>query len=345
MTAASLLKRIPANGLQPVNLARHLAGITDLIELCFATELDAGGRAMLREMRLISHMGPALHLMNALLGQQHPWHLGFVWLEAGRVVGTVSTQRAASRSRTWLVANVAVHPDFRRQGIAYRLMQAALDLAASQGGSEVILQVDDGNQPAVKLYDRMGFEHLTTQTAWSRPSRLAPPGFEPSAYEVRQRGRGDWTAQLALARLVRPHGLAWARPLTAADFRPSLRRTLASFFAGRADEHWVAPDPAGGGLAGSLTMRFNAPEGDQLILLVHPAHRGRLERPLLVRGLRQLGRRPWQVRIEHETHDQAASQALESLGFKPGRVLRWLRRSLEAGQAREPVPPGAPGRP
>ena len=333
MTAASLLKPAASNGLQPVDLSRHLGGIADLIELCFGAELDASGRGFLREMQLLSHTGPALRLLQgALLGQQ-PWNLGFVWVEGGRVVGSVSTQPAQARSRTWLVANVAVHPEFRRHGIALALMRATLDLVRGQGGQEAILQVDDDNLAAVSLYRQLGFARVTTRTNWVRAGYSTLPGFEASPFDIRLRAAGEWGDQLALARLVRPEGLEWSRPLDEANFRPGLRKTLEQFFSGRTDEHWVVTDPnlsapAGQLLAGSLIISGGLGEGDRLELLVHPRYHGQLERPLLVRALRRLGHRPWPARLEYDSDDQAAEAVLIDLGFQSRRMLRWMRSDI-----------------
>ncbi len=326
MTAASLLKQPPQNGLQPVNLPRHLGGVADLMELCFGAEMDVGGRGMIREMQFLSRAGPLLYLINAAPLGQPPWNLGYVWLEEGRVVGSVSTQRTAPRSRAWLIANVAVHPDHRRRGIAWAMMGATLDYIQSQGGAEALLQVDDDNLGAVELYRRLGFARVTTQTAWTRPARLPPPAHEPATVEVRLRTPHEWRDQFDLAALVRPEGVAWSRPLSPGGFRPSVWRVLEHFLSGQTEEHWVIRIQAR--LAGSLTMRINGPDGDRLILLVHPQFAGQVERPLLIRGLRRLGMRSWTTRIEHSADDEHASETLRSLGFQAQRTLRWMKRDL-----------------
>ena len=333
MTAASLFKPAAQNGLQPVDLSRHLGGIADLIELCFGAELDASGRGFLREMHFLSRTGPALRVLQGVMLGQQPWNLGFVWVEGGRVVGSASTQPTRARARTWLVANVAVHPEFRRHGIAQALMRATLDLVRSQGGQETILQVDDDNLPAVSLYRQLGFARVTTRTNWVRAGYATPPAFEASPFDVRLCGPGEWADQLALAGLVRPEGLEWSHPLSEEDFRPGLRKTIEQFFSGRTDEHWVVTDPnaaapADQPLAGSLIISGGLGEGDRLVLLVHPRCRGQLERPLLVRALRRLGHRPWPVRVEYNSDDPVAEAVLIDLGFQSRRVLRWMRSDI-----------------
>ena len=331
MTAASLLKPIAHNGLQPVDLARHLGGIANLIELCFGAELDASGRGLIREMQFLSRTGPALRVLQALMLGQQPWNLGFVWVESGRVVGSVSTQPSVPRSKSWLVANVAVHPDYRRHGIALALMRATLDLVRGQGGLEAILQVDDDNLAAVSLYRQLGFARVTTRTNWVRAGYSTPPAFEASRFDVRLRGPGEWADQLALASLVRPEGLEWAQPLSALVFRPGLRKTIEQFFSGRTDEHWVVTDPEAPAdlpLAGSLIITGGTGDGDRVVLLVHPRYHGQLEQPLLVRALRRLGNRPWPVRTEYDADDETTAAVLTNLGFQARRVLRWMRADI-----------------
>jgi len=339
MTAASLVKNAPRNGLQPVDLARHLGGIASLIELCFRDELDASGRGLVREMQWLSRAGPALRLLPLLLPGQQLWNLGYVWVEDGRVIGSVSTQRAAPRSNTWLVANVAVHPDHRRRGIALSLMRATLDLIRSQHGTEVILQVDDDNLGAIALYRQLGFGRVTSRTNWTRPGHAAPPAYEPTQADIRLRARGEWAKQFSLAQRVVPEGLRWGHPLREADFRTTLFGFLDRLVTGRYQEHWVAvgrpaspthlPSADEWRVVGSVTVDTAASNGDRIHLLVHPDHRGQLERPLLVRGLRRLGRRPWAARLEYSADDGEAARVLRDLGFQSGRVLRWMQVNLK----------------
>ncbi|MBP1693125.1 MAG: putative acetyltransferase [Chloroflexi bacterium] len=62
------------------------------------------------------------------------------------------------------IATIAVHPDYRGQGIAHKILAAALIDSIKRGASQATLEVRAGNQIAQKLYFRFGFE-----IAGSRP--------------------------------------------------------------------------------------------------------------------------------------------------------------------------------
>ncbi len=328
MTAVPFWRTDLRAGLQPVDLTRHVGGIADLIELCFAADMDAGGRSVIREMRVVGHFGWALPALNALGLAQYPWLQGFVWVEEGKVVGCVNAQPATSQPAAWLIANVAVHPSFRRQGIALAMMRASLDLIRSQGGTAALLQVDDDNQAAIELYRKMGFTHITTHTAWVRPASTPAPEWPATDLEIRQRRSDEWVEEMALARQVRPEGFLWNQPLREADFNPTFGQLFDRWLAAQSEEHWVSHDLRTGRLAGSLIARINYPDGDRLILCVHPDFEGRTEKPLLAQGLRRVAQRPWLTRIEHPSQEATAKTVLREYKFEPGRSLRWLKLPL-----------------
>lgn len=55
------------------------------------------------------------------------------------------------------VTNVAVHPDYRGQGIANKLLEALLDAGEKKGITAYTLEVRAGNQIAIRLYEKYGF--------------------------------------------------------------------------------------------------------------------------------------------------------------------------------------------
>ena len=58
------------------------------------------------------------------------------------------------------VNNVAVHPDYRKKGIGGTLLKTALSFAKQSGAEEAFLEVREGNDDAISLYESMGFKRL-----------------------------------------------------------------------------------------------------------------------------------------------------------------------------------------
>lgn len=326
MAAGTLSVSSKNQGLRPVDLRRDLREIAGLMEICFSDTLDQNGRGAVREMEALSNSGPLLWLIGAMAPQ---WQMGYVWLEDGRLVGNVSTQMSEHDRGTWLIANVAVHPDYRRRGIATALTKAALDLAGVNRARRALLQVHQHNTTAFDLYRALDFTTVTTRSTWERVSSLEPPQSEAARYDIRRARSEEWTRDYNFVARHRPAGFNWLRPLRQADWRPSIWRSVQQFLAGMRHEHWLALDALTGQLAGAYYLLTGRGNYDELDLLVSPEHQGRLERPLLAAGLRRLGRRPWAVRIDHPSPDPAAEPLLQEFGFRRLQTLIWMERIFQ----------------
>jgi ribosomal protein S18 acetylase RimI-like enzyme len=56
------------------------------------------------------------------------------------------------------IKRVVVHPEYRGQRLAYRLMEAVIMFAREQGIAFLDLHVFEQNLPAVRLYESLGFQ-------------------------------------------------------------------------------------------------------------------------------------------------------------------------------------------
>lgn len=70
------------------------------------------------------------------------------------------------------LSNLAVHPDFRRQGIGQQLIQTVEAWLMEHHHREVYLHVLASNTIAQGLYQQLGYQLRTTDVHWLLPTRL-----------------------------------------------------------------------------------------------------------------------------------------------------------------------------
>ena len=58
------------------------------------------------------------------------------------------------------VMNLAVHPDYRRQGIAEKLMEALEKGLRERESKSLTLEVRASNVSAIALYEKLGFQQV-----------------------------------------------------------------------------------------------------------------------------------------------------------------------------------------
>ena len=58
------------------------------------------------------------------------------------------------------IANVATHPDFRKQGIGRKMLTALQDMAKKENMAVITLEVRQSNTPAIMLYEKCGYEQV-----------------------------------------------------------------------------------------------------------------------------------------------------------------------------------------
>ena len=93
------------------------------------------------------------------------------WLvatEGETVAGYIGSQTVMDETD---MMNVAVHPDFRRQGIAEALVKALVENLKKMGSHCLTLEVRASNAPAIALYEKLGFHEIGRRKNYYRNPR------------------------------------------------------------------------------------------------------------------------------------------------------------------------------
>jgi len=81
--------------------------------------------------------------------------LGAIDVEANRLVGYLIISRYVD---AWHVMNIAVENEFRRRGVATRLMGRLFEITSGDGRRGYTLEVRVSNDAAIRLYESLDFK-------------------------------------------------------------------------------------------------------------------------------------------------------------------------------------------
>ena len=93
------------------------------------------------------------------------------WLvatEGEQVTGYIGSQTVMDETD---MMNVAVHPDFRRQGIAEVLVSTLVEKLKEMRSHCLTLEVRASNAPAIALYEKLGFAEIGRRKNYYRNPR------------------------------------------------------------------------------------------------------------------------------------------------------------------------------
>ena len=127
--------------------ADHVAQVAQLEALCFSDPW--------------SETSVASELTN-------PLSCWLVSLENDRVTGYVGSQTVVGETD---MMNIAVHPDFRRRGIAETLVIALVEELKTLESRCLTLEVRASNESAQKLYEKLGFSQIGRRPKYYRNPR------------------------------------------------------------------------------------------------------------------------------------------------------------------------------
>ena len=320
-----------------MNMFRDLSAVADLIELCFADTMDNDGQRYISDMRRASRDDSFLNWASHMTETATLPLTGFVWEENGRIVGNASLIPFRDRGkRIYLIANIAVHPEYRRRGIARALTQRAMQYGWDKKAPALWLHVRNDNPGAIELYQQLGFTEIASRTTWF--AKTDQPTLKlGSDIQIVARDPRFWPQQHDWLRRIHPDALGWYRSFNFNSLRPGLMNWLYMLFVDMNIKQWAAV--RGDKLLATLSWTPNMGRSESLYAATIPAPGGGSAVPLdeanpeikehaaaltrlLMHGRRALSN---QARLTLEYPGGEMRDAFIEAGFIERRTLLWMR--------------------
>jgi len=298
--------------------------MAELIDLCFGQQMDPDGKKYLNYLRnlaseknqIIASFSNALTYSTAIDG--------FVSRVDGQLIGNVNISPYQNGSeRTLFISNVAVHPDFRSQGVAKKLLQQVINYASQSHFSSLWLQVRKENEIAMHIYSSIGFEERVIRNTWViQPTH--PLAIEKSpALNIIKRRYSDWNKQEEWLRKMYPEEIQWQMEMNFSNFKPQIGQWISNAIAGRYFLHWSFIQQQQ--LVGLLTWQPSFHYADQLWLAAEDGFEDQIIDNVFPYVQRQVRtKKPLMINLP----EGIADKTLPKLGFEKIHTLVWMIKQI-----------------
>ncbi len=281
-----------SNGPRPMNPFRDWGGVAQLMRVAFQSDVNAGNLLLLPDWPGLRWLNPIMGMLEWLGLDAPEQTLGYVWDESGRIVGNATLGLTNSQAGIWLLSNVAVHPGYRRRGIARALVEMAIQAARKYGGQYLMLQVHGDNLGARQLYERTGFRSLEQV----REFIGSPIKFfhrTASDYVVASPTRAQWAAAQAMVAAHLPDKLKTYRHSLAGTFQVAYQRhwmaKLIELSKGSYHVNWCVLRSES--VCGAMILQAQFSWGTHRVsLFIAPDARGQVEELMIAQVAQQLDR-------------------------------------------------------
>lgn len=307
------------------NFNKDHEGVIRLLEIVFEKELESKGinvKVVFDEFKSIRSL---LNFLGIFSKKYKHSMDGFVFEnEEGVIVASVTIGYSIFH---WEVAMVATHPDYRRRGLARRLVTTAINHAKELGAKLCVLEVLDVNEPAYKLYTSLGFIHFDSITrqkiGFSKLSEI-PLVNLPEGYEIRKNDRSKKSnqARYDLDLRVTPEDVQIFHPVDKRKyFKPLLIRMIrpiAKLLLKFNHHEWLIYNE--GNPVGHLSVSPSRQEGSphRIEMMLDPAHNHVLSEPVLAYCLDTLKKNTTieeNILVEFRTSEKLQLENARKLGF------------------------------
>lgn len=282
--------------------------------------MDSDGRRYVQDMRRAGNDNSFLKWANRVAESTSLPLTGYVWEEGHHIVGNVSlVPFRQNKHRLYLIANVATHPDYRRQGIARTLTLRAMQHAHEKKVNDIWLHVRADNPEAIHLYETLGFVERARRTAWQAYTDANTSQVETDI-AITNRYPRFWGTQLKWLSRLYPDALSWHMNWSFSSLKPGLFNWLYLMFLDMNVRQWAATRKDD--LLATLSW-IPTGRGESLFAATGERSDPEALRALLTQARRDLSRSYPHISLEFPAG--LFDDAIQAAGFKALRTLIWMQ--------------------
>jgi ribosomal protein S18 acetylase RimI-like enzyme len=315
---------IDSKKIRPFDVRRDLEQVANLVELCFADTLDADSKRYLNHMRNVAKEKSALGWITFIPELANLPLTGYVWQEDDQIVGNITLiPYSVKGKRFFLIANVAVYPEFRRRGIARYLTLEAMAYARKYNAPSIWLHVRQENTSAFQLYERLGFVERTRRISWIS-SGEASLGSSKDFDHFRPPERSHWKQQRKWLIKSYPPEISWHLPLRMSNLAPGILGTINRYFQNIYITQWAALN--NNRLQGALSWQETSSHANALWLAVPPNVEPAIVTKLLIHA-RNYAPSNSEMMLNYPSNQ--FMDAIQQAGFSKQQTLIWMAYSFD----------------
>ncbi len=272
--------------IRSINIKKDFEKLIPFYDTIFEKELSSKGtsiRTLLEKMRSMASIFSFLGLFNKNLK-----HLsdGFIIEDGDNIAATIMVGYTFN---FWEISMVATNPEYRRRGLARKLVNLAIEHARKNGAEMCVLEVLDENTPAYDLYKDVGFVHFDTSHKLIMDPIIELKEEEelPEGYILKNMVRDKRTNQDRLELDIRSTSqpsqefLPIDRKVYFKPFLVKLIRPLAMKMMGLNIKHWLVYEDELLVASVFLNLTNSEKEVHNLEILADPEHENQILLPLL----------------------------------------------------------------
>jgi len=220
----------------------------------------------------------------------------------------------------FFLANIAVHPDYRRRGIARQLTKKGIEYAHRHSATAIWLHAEEKNLGVIKLYRELGFCSHGSRTTWVAKSKLKMWKKNPGTL-ISSRPKHLWETQNTWLNRSYPQEITWYKMPDWQIFKPGLKYWLYRLFVEYDLRQWVAQKD---GKPQALLMWMEThTQRAPIWLATAPQADSETLSDLLLHARLHLKSRKRTLTVDYPAGELVS--AFEKAGFTPLRTLVWMK--------------------